>query len=251
MFATRRLQRSVRNASRLFIFGCCLVAAGALALHVAGELLMARGLGLAGPLPSPPAVTAFTREHGLLLAALDPERTSFEPQPWPAFRIVSGFVAVVRWSRGSHASSTPRPPNQLAVESRLARLLIEQRRLGNLDHHLATIAVARHLAETWSTVEQLEFLRSHEWFGPCGTDVDAASQRCFHVEPSSLSNLELARLIRRVQQGGTACRFMNGEQLVTTAVARGWIVADERRELRVPDCVEPMRVIDGSFDFGE
>lgn len=240
--------------SRLLVFGCCFVAAGVLLPHVAGELFLARGLSLAGPLPSPPPVTQFTREHGLLLASLDPGRTSFEPEPWPAFRIVSEFVAVARWQWKSHGrweKPRPRPRTQLGVETRLARLLVHGKSLRNLEYQVVTLALARHLAETWSTAEQLEFLRTHEWFGPCGTGVDAASRRCFHVEPSSLSNLELARLIRRAQHGGSSCRFKTGEQLVATAGARGWIVADGRRELRVPDCVEPMMVIETSFDFDE
>lgn len=244
----------VRNASRLLVFGCCLVATGVLLPQVAGELLLARGLALAGPLPSPPTVTDFTREHGLLLASLDPERTSFEPEPWPGFRIVSEFVAVARWQSkipGSLEKPRPRPRNQLGVEKRLSWLLVQRRPLQHWQHQLATLAVARHLAERWSTAEQLEFLRSHEWFGPCGTGVDAASRRCFHVAPSSLSNLELARLIRRAQHGGSSCRFKTGEQLVATAGARGWIVADGRRELRVPDCVEPMIVVETSTDFDE
>ncbi len=172
------------------------MAAGVLLPQVAGELLLARGLALAGPLPSPPAVTHFTREHALLLASLDPERTSFEPEPWPAFRIVSEFVAVARWQLNSHGSlekPRPRPRNQLGVETRLARLLVHGKSLRNLEYQFVTLAVARHLAETWSAAEQLEFLRTHERFGPCGTGVDAASRRCFHVAPSSLANLELVR----------------------------------------------------------
>ncbi|MDP1920426.1 MAG: hypothetical protein Q8L14_29550 [Myxococcales bacterium] len=143
-----------------------------------------------------------------------------------------------------------RSSTQLGVEGRVAGFLVEQRPLRRFDHHLARLAVARHLAETWSAAEQLEFLLTHERFGPCGTGVDAASRRCFHVAPSSLANLELARLIRRAQ-GGSGCQFRTGEALVATAGARGWIVADGRRELRVPDCVEPMMVIDSSFDFAE
>lgn len=239
----------MRNASRLLVFACCLVAAGALALHVAGELLLARGLALAGPLPAPPLVTNFTREHALLLAALDPERTSFEAEPWPAFQMVSEFVVIA--STQPHPLERRRTIHQLGVERRLSWLLVQRRPLQHWQHQLATLAVARHLAETWSTAEQLEFLRTHEWFGPCGTGVEAASRRCFHVGPSSLSNLELARLVRRAQHGGSSCRFKTGEQLVATAGARGWIVADGRRELRVPDCVEPMMVIETSFDFDE
>jgi len=218
----------VSTGSRLIILGCCLLAAAALTPQVVGELALAHGLTLAGPLPSPGVVTAFTRAHALLLASMDPERASFEPEPWPAVRIVYRLVEL--------AKAPLRRRSGLEVEERVASILVRDRPLRTMERHLATLAVARHLAETWSTVQQLDFLREHEWFGPCGASVDGASRRCFQVDPSRLSDFELARLIRRARGGPPGCRFATGEPLVAVAVGRGWMVAEGRSELRVPDC---------------